>query len=326
MQAPSLDEIRATREKINPYIVETPVWHWRNKHISEVVGSETEVFLKMELFQNTGTFKPRGAINVMLNLEEEVLSKGVTAVSAGNHAIAVGYAAQILGTSAKVVMPRNSNPARVASCKAYGVEVVFVDDVTEAFDAVHRIEEEENRSFIHPFEGPFTTSGTATVGHEFCSQVPHMDAIIVAIGGGGLISGVVTSVKYLQPDCRVYGVEPEGADTMHRSFASGKPEAIDKVDTIADSLGAPHAAPYSFSICQQYVDELVLVNDDQLRQAMLRMFEGTKLAVEPAGVAALAALCGPLREDLHGKRVGVLICGSNIDPTTFAAHIDDINS
>jgi threonine dehydratase len=324
MHAPSLEEIRATREKIDPYIVETPVWHWRNQHISEVVGSETEVFLKLELLQNTGTFKPRGAINVMLNLKEEALSKGVTAVSAGNHAIAVGYAAQILGTSAKVVMPKSSNPGRVASCKAYGVEVVFVDDVVEAFDAVYSIEEEENRTFIHPFEGPFTTAGTATVGYEFCSQVPEMDAIIVSIGGGGLISGVATAVKNLQPDCQVYGVEPEGADTMHRSFASGKPEKIDKVQTIADSLGSPNAAPYSFTICQQYVDELVMVNDNQLRQAMLRMSEGMKLVVEPAGVAALAALCGPLREGLHGKRVGVLICGSNIDPATFAAHIADI--
>jgi threonine dehydratase len=326
MQAPSLDEISSTREKLDPYIIETPVWHWRNQHISDVVGPETQVFLKLEPFQNTGTFKPRSAINVMLNLDDEALSKGVTAVSAGNHAIAVGYAAQVLGTSAKVVMPQYANPARVASCQSYGVEIVFVEDVIEAFDAVHRIEEEENRSFVHPFEGPFTTAGAATVGYEFCRQVPDLDAVIVAIGGGGLISGVATAVKYMQPDCRVYGVEPVGADTMHRSFASGKPEAIDKVDTIADSLGSPHAAPYSFSICQQFVDELVLVNDDQLRQAMLRMFEGTKLAVEPAGVASLAALCGPLLEDLHGKRVGVLICGSNMDPATFAAHIADINS
>jgi threonine dehydratase len=326
MQAPSLDEISSTREKLDPYIIETPVWHWRNQQISEVVGPETQVFLKLELFQNTGTFKPRSAINVMLNLDNEALSKGVTAVSAGNHAIAVGYAAQVLGTSAKVVMPQYANPARVASCQSYGVEIVFVEDVIEAFDAVHRIEEEENRSFVHPFEGPFTTAGAATVGYEFCRQVSDLDAVIVAIGGGGLISGVATAVKYLQPDCRVYGVEPVGADTMHRSFASGKPEAIDKVDTIADSLGSPHAAPYSFSICKQFVDELVLVNDDQLRQAMLRMFEGTKLAVEPAGVASLAALCGPLREDLHGKRVGVLICGSNMDPATFAAHIADIKS
>jgi len=326
MQAPSLDEIRATREKIDPYIVETPVWQWRNHHITDVVGQDTEVFLKLELFQNTGTFKPRGAINVMLNLDGKALSRGVTGVSAGNHAIALGYAAKILGTTAKVVIPRSANPGRVASCKAYGVEVVFVDDVTEAFDVVQRIEEEEKRTFVHPFEGPLTTAGTATVGLEFCSQVPDMDAVIVAIGGGGLISGVATAVKYLQPDCLVFGVEPEGADTMHRSFASGKPESIDKIRTIADSLGAPHAAPYSLGICQQFVDELVMVDDNQLRRAMLRTSDGVKLAAEPAGVAGIAALCGPLQERLHGKRVGVLICGSNTDPASFAAHIADINT
>ena len=321
MQSPTLQGIQETREKLDRYIVETPVWNWRSREIVEGIGKETEIFLKLELFQHTGSFKPRGALAVMLGLDPQALSKGVTAVSAGNHAIAVSYAAQLLGTTAKVVMPRTANPARVAKCKAYGAEVVLVDNVTVAFDRVHQIETEEKRHFVHPFEGPFTALGTATVGLEFCRQVPDLEAVIVPIGGGGLCAGIATAVKLIQPGCQVFGVEPEGADTMYRSFASGKPESIPAVRTIADSLGAPHAEPYSFELCRQYIDELVLVNDDELRRAMVRLYQGVKLAVEPAGAASTAAICGPLLEKLRGKRVGLIVSGTNIDVNTFRDYI-----
>lgn len=320
MEGITLADIEATRGQIARYVVETPVWHWRNREIREAAGAE-EVFLKLELFQHTGTFKPRGALSNMMALDKEAVARGVTAVSAGNHAIAVGYAAQILGSSAKVVMPRSANPARVARCRAYDAEVVLVDNVHEAFDRVHQIEAEEKRAFIHPFEGPLTVRGTATVGWELCRQVEDLAAVIVPIGGGGLCAGIATAVKLMQPGCQVFGVEPEGADTMKRSFASGRPEAIDAVRTIADSLGAPHAAPYSFELCRQNVDDLVLISDDEMRRAMLLLFEGTKLAVEPAGAAATAALCGPLRGRLQGKRVAVIVSGTNIDVATFAGHI-----
>jgi threonine dehydratase len=321
MQAFTLDDIRETRQQVDPYIVETPVWHWSDREISQAVGEGTQVFLKLELFQHTGSFKPRGALAVMLDLAPDALERGVTAVSAGNHAIAVGYAAQILGTTARVVMPKRSNPARIAACQAYGAQVDLVDDVHQAFDRVHQIEAEEGRTFVHPFEGPLTARGTATVGLELCSQVPDLDAVIVPIGGGGLCAGIARAVKLLQPGCQVFGVEPEGADTMHRSFASGKPEAIPAVTTIADSLGAPHAAPYSFEMCREHVDGLVLVNDDQLRQAMALLFRDARLAVEPAGAASTAALCGPLRQQLQGKRVGLIVSGTNIDIGSYAAAV-----
>jgi threonine dehydratase len=321
MQAFTLEEIRETRRQIDPYIVETPVWRWINRELGEALGEETQVFLKLELFQHTGSFKPRGALSVMLDLTPEALKRGVTAVSAGNHAIAVGYAAKILGTTARVVMPKTSNPARIAGCQAYGAQVDLVEDVHQAFERVHQIEAEEGRTFVHPFEGPLTARGTATVGLEFCDQAPEMDAVIVPIGGGGLCAGISRAVKLLHPNCLVFGVEPDGADTMHRSFASGKPEAILAVTTIADSLGAPHAAPYSFEMCRQHVDELVLVNDDELRRAMALLFRGAKLAVEPAGAASTAALCGPLSQRLRGKRVGLIVSGTNIDINSFAAHV-----
>jgi len=315
---PTLPQIRATRARLEGLIVQTPVFHWNHREITALMGDETEVLLKLELFQHTGTFKPRGALNVMLNADRSALANGVTAVSAGNHAIAVAFAAEHVGVSAKVVMPRTANPFRVSQCRAYGAEVLLVDDVSQAFSEVQRIEREEGRLFVHPFEGPLTALGTATVGLELGEEVMGLDAVIAPIGGGGLCAGVASAIKQLQPNCRVYGVEPEGADTMHRSFAAGEPRAIDKVRTIADSLGAPHAAPYSFGLCQRFVDELVLISDDQIRAAMGLLFRSMKLAVEPAGAAATAALCGPLREKVRGQRVGIIVCGANIDIATFA--------
>lgn len=317
VEGPTLAEIRAARERLGDLVRRTPVWRLRGHRLSGLLGEVTEVWLKLELFQYAGSFKVRGALVNMLALSADELARGVCAVSAGNHAMAVGYAAGVLGTSAKVVMPRNANPARVAGCRAYGAEVVFVDDVHHAFDAVRRIEREEGRAFIHPFEGRNTILGTATVGLEMAEEMPDLDAVIVPIGGGGLCAGVSCAVKRAIPRCLVFGVEPEGADTMHRSFASGKPESIDRVRTIADSLGAPHAEPYSFALCRRYVDELVMIDDDEIRRAMLMTFEEGKLAVEPAGAAALAALCEPLSDRLRGKKVGLVLCGTNIDLGTF---------
>lgn len=319
----TLNDIRETRARIDPYVVETPVWQWRGREIAQVVGAETEVFLKLELFQHTGTFKPRGAVNNMLALDKAALERGVTAVSAGNHAIATAYAAQIVGSDAHVVMPKTANPFRIEKSRSYGAKVELVDDVHTAFERVHELEA-AGRTFIHPFEGRHTALGTATVGYELCQQVEALDAVIVPIGGGGLCAGIATAVKLMQPHCYVYGVEPTGADSMTRSFASGQPESIDKVRTIADSLGAPYAAPYTFGLCYQYVDEIVLVTDDELRQGMKRIYEGTKLAVEPAGAAATAALCGPLLDKLRGKRVGVIVCGTNISIDAFAAEVSQV--
>ncbi|HRW06816.1 MAG TPA: threonine/serine dehydratase [Caldilineaceae bacterium] len=322
MQYPTLAEIEAARNALGDLVLETPVWQWRNYDVVSALGEETALFLKLELFQFTGTFKPRGALTVMRKLTPQQLAQGVTAVSAGNHAIAVAFAAQMLGATAKVVMPKSANPLRVSTCRRYGAEVELVDNVTEAFARVEAIQAEEGRFFVHPFEGKETILGTATVGLEFCRQVPKLDAVIIPIGGGGLCAGMATAMKQLQPHCQIYGVEPEGADTMHRSFAAGSPQSIDTVRTIADSLGAPHAAPYSFGLCHHFVDELVKINDAQMQSAMALLFRSMKLAVEPAGAAATAALWGPLRARLRGKRVGVVVCGTNIDIATFAKLVE----
>ena len=318
---PDLAAIRRARERLGDRVVTTPVRAWDDPVLTARLGSRTRVVLKEELFQKTGTFKPRGALTVMLDLAPVVLARGVTAVSAGNHAIAVAYAAGILGTTAKVVMPRNASPFRVTRCRDLGAEVELVDDVHAAFARVKEIESEEGRTFVHPFEGPLTALGTATLGLELVEQAPDVEAVIVPIGGGGLCAGVAAAVKQARPGCLVFGVEPEGADSMRRSFDAGSPQAIDRVRTIADSLGAPHAAPYSFELCRRYVDDVVLVDDDALRAAMLLMFSSAKLAVEPAGAAAAAALLGPLRERLAGRQVALVVCGANIDAATFGRHL-----
>ena len=321
ISAPTLEQIRGARARLGDLVETTPTWRWPHLALRNRLGPGTEVALKLELLQHTGSFKPRGALLNMLPLDKAALQRGVTAVSAGNHAMAVGYAAQALGSSAKVVMPRSASPARLAGCRAYGAEVVQVADIHSAFEVVDRIEREEGRSFIHPFEGEGVALGSGTVGLELVESAPDLDAVVVPIGGGGLCGGVACTVKQALPHCQVFGVEPEGADTMHRSLAAGHPEAIDEVRTIADSLGAPHAEPYSFALCRRYVDDLVRIDDDAMCRAMALLFHSAKLAVEPAGAAATAALLGPLRERLQGRRVGLIVCGSNIDRVSFARYI-----
>ena len=328
MEAPSLSlaEIRETREMIAPHVVRTPVHDWRGRELEALLAPGTRVNLKLELFQKSGTFKARGALSKMMRLSPDERARGVTAVSAGNHAIATAYAASCLGASAKVVMMGSANPARVAACRALGAEVVTAPDGRTAFEMVEAIAREEGRSFIHPFEGPYTALGTATLGLEWLEQVPDLDAVIIAIGGGGLCGGASAAIKLVKPDCQVFGVEPTGSDTMTRSFALGAPIDHAEVRTIADSLAPPFALPYSYGLCRANVDDLVLVDDDAIRAAMALLFREMKLAVEPAAAAATAALVGPLKERLAGRKVGVLVCGSNIDFDSFERHIKQAES
>lgn len=318
--APTIDSIKNLRERLAGRIVTTPVV--RCAAIEERLSACTHVFAKLEFLQQTGTFKARGALSVVLSLDKAQRRAGVTAVSAGNHAIATAFAARAVGTSAKVVMLASANPARVERCKRYGAEVIMVDDVHAAFELAEGIQRDEGRFFVHPFEGPHTFRGTATIGLELCEQVAEFDAVIVPVGGGGLCAGIASAVKQLRPEVTVYGVEPTGADSMRRSFASGKPESLDRIDTIADSLGAPFALPMSYALCRDNVDELVLVDDEDLKDAMRFLFGAMKIAVEPACAASTAALVGPLAGPLRGKSVALIMCGSNIDWQTFAGYAE----
>lgn len=315
-EAPTIDAIRSLRDSLAEAMRVTPML--RCAAIEQTLDNGSTVWGKLEFLQRTGTFKARGALSNLMRLSKEQLASGVTAVSAGNHAIATAFAAQAVGTTAKVIMLGSANPYRVAVCREYGAEVIIVDDVHEAFEVAEKIERDEGRFFVHPFEGPAVATGTGTVGLEICDQLDAFDALIVPIGGGGLMAGISSAVKQLRPAVEIIGVEPAGANSMHLSFAAGEPRSIDQVRTIADSLGAPFALPYSFELCRANVDRLVEVDDLELRKTMGFLFQRMKFAVEPACAASTAALLGPLRDALRGKRVVLVYCGSNIDWATFS--------
>jgi threonine dehydratase len=323
ISAPLLDEIRTMQVRLASLVRRTPVLELAPGELISDDGFDSTLVFKLELLQTTGTFKIRGALSVMLALSSDEKVRGVTAVSAGNHAIAVSYAARAIGTSAKIIMIKTANRARIELARQFGAEIELAEDGPSAFQRASEIQSREGRFFVHPFEGFRTVIGTGTLGLEFWEQVRHLDAIVVSVGGGGLIAGIAAAVKQLSPNTRVYGVEPVGADSMSKSFIAGAPVSLPVVNTIADSLAPPMATPYTFSVCKQFVDRIVLIDDEAMRQTMGIIYRDLKLAVEPAGAAALAAALGPLRSELQGRqRVGVVICGSNIDLRTFCSYTD----
>ncbi len=319
---PDLASIAALRTELRPYIRVTPV----AERDDFPTLSGTWLQFKFELLQVSGTFKARGAFSSLLALDNPTRLRGVTAISSGNHAVAVAYAAMRLDISAKVVMVKTANPARIALAQQCGAEVLLVEDAVTGFAKVREIEHHEGRFFVHPFNSYRTVLGTATLGAEWMEQsvgsgTDTLDAVIVPIGGGGLAAGVATAFKLSMPGVAVYGVEPEGADVMGRSFASQGPVKMEAMHSIADSLMAPHTEAYSFGLCRRNIDALVTVSDGQLRAAMRLLFEELKLATEPACAAATAAALGPLRERINGQRIGVLLCGTNTDVAAFGRHL-----
>jgi threonine dehydratase len=327
-RAPLLDEMTTRHRELAGDVVHTPTVISHSARLLARTGARSLAF-KLEQLQHTGTFKARGALSVVNAIGANQRVFGITAVSAGNHAIAAAWAARRAGLSATVVMQSNANPFRVAQAKAEGATVVMAEPGPPAFAEAERLEREEKRTFVHPFEGVNTTLGSAGVGLELVQDAGELDAVVVAVGGGGLISGVAAAVKAINPNCAVYGVEPEGADAMTRSRASGAPVTLERVSTIADSLGPPMTLPYSFAVCQQLLDDVVTIDDDRICAGVCAYQQELKLAVEPAAGAALAGALGPLRTRLEGKRVGIVVCGANIDAVGYAecltrgaAHLD----
>lgn len=318
---PTLAQIEAASLALDGRIVDTPMVTLGSNRIVPFLPEGADVRMKLELFQQAGSFKARGALLAIDALDDAGRRNGVTAVSAGNHALAVAFAARSSGVSAKLVMPEYADPVRVEGCRAMGAEVVLTPDIHTAFTKVEEIRETEDRAFLHPFDSEYMTLGAATCGAEI--NVAKLDAVIVPVGGGGLISGISRAVKLIAPECAVYGVEPYGAASMYQSFAAGEAVSIPKVDTIADSLGSPVALPYSYGIARAHVDEIVRITDDEMLRAMVLLFDALKIAAEPACAAATAALIGPLKERLVGKRVGVIACGSNIGEDKFSGMLKE---
>ena len=319
---PTLADIRTTAGLIAAHVLRTPVMPWLGPTVARLLGPPAQVHMKLELFQATGTFKARGAITTALRIAANGTPKGLTAASAGNHAVATAWAAQRLGVPAKVVMVKTANPFRVALAESFGATVIKAEDAVAAFAEVDRIKAAEGFAAVHPFEHPAVACGTGTLGAEFLEQVPGLDAVVVSIGGGGLAGGLSHAIKLIKPSCLVLGVEPKGADAMSRSIAAGHPVKLDRVDTIADSLAPPMALPYAFGLCRANIDEIVTLDDEQICAGLALMQLEAKLAVEPAAGAVAAALFGPYAKRLHGKHVGLIVCGANIDGATYARHLD----
>lgn len=313
----TLDKIRAAQQQIKGRIIHTPVLDLRQTGLEHFLPTGATATIKMELFQKSGSFKARGNLLSVETLTPEQRAAGVTAASGGNHALALAWAAKSAGTSAKIAIPKTADPIRIEGCRALGAELVLCDNIAEAFAKMHEIAEAENRSIVHPFEGYNMSLGAATCAAELFADAPDLEAVVLPVGGGGLISGMATALKLLNPDIEIYGIEPFGADSMYQSFQSGKPEAIDKVDTIADSLGSPTALPYSYALTRANVTDIIRVTDDALRQTMRLMNESLKLMVEPACAASLTGALGPLKSRLEGKNIGLIACGANISRARF---------
>lgn len=317
---PTLDQIEEAARLLDGVVVETPVLPLSQAKWGDRLPS-AKVTVKLELFQQTGSFKARGAYLGITGLSAAAKASGVVAASGGNHAMAVAWAAKAAGVDALIAMPEATDPMRIDSCRALGATVRLCADMPAAF-AVMEEEAEKGRFLMHPFEAPHMALGSATLGAEYVRQAPDVDCFVIPIGGGGLISGMAAAIKMLRPDVKIYGVEPVGADSMSRSFAAGKPVRLEKIATIADSLGSPLAMPYTYGLARQHVDKIVHVEDDDLIESMRAYGDVLKLAAEPACAASLAAVCGPLKAELEGANVGIIACGSNIGLSRYFELLD----
>ena len=308
----SLEQIHNAQADICDTLIKTPTLALNSDRWRTVLPDIASGAVKLELFQQAGSFKARGAYLGIRNLSAENRAKGVVAASGGNHAMAVAWAAQKLGVSAKIAIPQTADPIRIEGCRSTGAEVILCKDIVEAFAVMEETAAREGCVTMHPFEGEHMTLGSATCGAEFVATHPEIDMFIIPVGGGGMISGLSAAIKLARPNATVIGVEPFGADSMFRSFAAGKPVRLDNIATIADSLASPLAMPYSFGVTHRYTDEIVRVEDDDLRHAMRIYQDILKITAEPACAASLAALIGPLKESAAGRNVGIIACGSNI--------------
>jgi threonine dehydratase len=318
---PTIPEIQANYDQLKENLVLTPVVRLKTTSFKLNYPEKTEVYLKLECFQHTGSFKARGALTTVAKTPKQTLSSGIVAVSAGNHGAATAFAASRQGHRSLVFMMQPANPFRVNLCKSFGADVRVVPTGAHPFKEAQKYIQENGGFLMHPFEGELIALGTGSLGLEMLNQAPDLDVLVVSIGGGGLAGGFSAAAKQINPKLEIYGVEPFGADSMFKSFEAGKPVAIEKINTIADSLGAPNAEPYSYSLCRRYIDEVVRVTDDQICEAIYQLFVDQKIAVEPAGAAALAAINGPLFPKIAGKKVGVVVCGANIDPDNFNKYL-----
>jgi threonine dehydratase len=305
------DDVLAAREAIGGRLHRTPLFS--SATLSKRVGAP--VHLKAELFQRTGSFKPRGVLTNLASLSEDEKSRGVIGISAGNHAQALAYCAALENVHALLVMWQGASPQKIEATRAYGAEVdLEADGPAQAFDRLHELMEQTGRPLVHPFDHPKTIAGQGTVGLEIVEDLPEASVIVVPVGGGGLISGIVLAAE----GRRVVAVEPERSDALHRGLEAGESVPVTP-SSMADGLSAPFAGEHAVRICRASGVESVLVTEDEIADGMRFLYGRAKLACEPAAAVGVAALMAGKVPVQHGDAVAVVVSGGNVAPEMASA-------
>ena len=311
----SVDDVRRARERIAGSVHRTPLL--TSATTSKRVGAD--VRFKAELFQRTGSFKPRGVLNKLATLTDEEKRRGVISISAGNHAGALAYASAVEGIDALVVMWQTASPMKIAAARADGATIdTEAPDIPSAFERLDDLVASTGRTLVHPYDDPLVMAGQGTVGLEILDDFPNVDLVLVQVGGGGLVSGIATAIRESKPDTRVVAVEPECSRALHESLKAGEPVTVE-AKSIADGLNGPYAGANCVRVCTAQKVESVLVTEDALRDAFRWVYGRMKLACEVAGAATAAALLSGA-VDLDGvETVAAVVSGGNVAPKTAAA-------
>ena len=303
----NITDIQKAYSNISINIHRTPISS--STYLSQKFNSK--IFFKQELFQKTGSFKIRGVLNKLSSLTPDQLKNGVISLSSGNHAQAVAYGSKIYNISSTIVMPAYSTKSKIAATKGYGAKVIITDE--DLISVVSEIQKKTNATLIHPFDDDYIIAGQGTLGMEITEDLPDIDHIFTAIGGGGLISGICIAIKSHNPKIKIIGVEPEGADGMRQSLEKGKAITLKSINTIADGLSAPFIGKKNFEIVQKYIDQLITVSDKEIIETMWLIFERTKLFVEPSAAAGLAPILFNKYILPTNSKAMFILCGGNID-------------
>lgn len=307
------DDIRAAYARIKPHVRRTPLLRTGGKDFG--VPLDHPLTFKLEFLQHTGTFKPRGAFNNLLS--RPVPAAGIAAASGGNHGAAAAYAAQKLGHKATIFVPEVSSPVKIARIKSYGADArVGGARYADALDACNAFIEKSGALSVHAYDAPETVAGQGTVGLEWEEDAPDLDTVLVAVGGGGLIAGIAA---WYRRRVKVVGVEPEGSRALHASLEAGKPVDVTVESIAADSLGAKNTGQLVYDIAKASVDHVALVPDDAIVQAQRMLWDRLRVAAEPGGAAALAALLCGAYKPRRDEKVGVLLCGANVELSKLSA-------
>lgn len=311
--------IKQAQQRIKPYVKRTTLEH--SETLSEYLG--TNVFVKYELFQKTGSFKVRGAFNKLLSLSADERKRGVVAISGGNHAQAIAYASSVLDVDAVVLMPQTTPQNYLEATRNYGATVDLQPTIQHAFKKIKEYEA-QGRVFTHPFDDPLVMAGQGTLGIEIMEDLPGTTDIIISIGGGGFEGGVSTAVKAMKPEVRIWGVETVGADCMSQALKAGHPVELSAITSIAKTLGAPSVSAQTLALAQEHLEEVIVVTDDEAVQHLKFILERLKVLTEPAASCTLSAALRLKDRFTKDSNLVLIFCGGNLSVTDLCKYINQV--